>query len=419
MWRKLWSHVEGVLYKHPCELELSETLSKASEQDALKQAVRRILSLPEGSYELAHSISDLWRFYVNLNKEGRKNFFVVLSIHFSFKHVHIESLFQISAEAQTVEKRLSVYKDLFYSLHTPFYHFLKKMMNVKYASIFFLRLRIELLELQGKNLLFSALLHDTYQWGKIYFSSAFMEVRLITLEDKASIFSQISQLESVCGKMEDIQNRLLQGDIQLYGVFHRCSADILLCVLEIKLSSIAAIDLKMVMEEKDYNPKNVRNIYVFAPCFLHKGLLDFNIREFLFSQVVSFTTLSYPKIEYLVGVGEIKGLKQWLIQRDETKFFLRKSDKEEMNWNFKKIDQSKKKFYGLFQSYLTDNFLEEAEAGFYFSQGAYNQEVDYLKIDQNKYILYKLEGIIAYYIYDFSKYHKYYKQYKNIAQAFF
>ncbi len=198
---------------------------------------------------------------------------------------------------------------------------IRALNRVPGATARLVKLRAELLSLQGSSPQLRGLDQDFRHLFMSWFNRGFLEIRHIDWSTSAAILEKIIRYEAVheIQGWDDLRQRVAAPDRRLFAFFHPAMPDEPLIFVEVALTAEtpAAIAPILADSRQTLDPEQATTAVFYSISNCQKGLRGISFGSFLIKQVVEELSHELPALKRFVTLSPVPGLRSWALSQSQ------------------------------------------------------------------------------------------------------
>jgi len=266
--------------------------------------------------------ADVGRTYLELNAEGRKNFFELLARDYGIDEqklaLTIEEWQKLFPEGDAQSRR-DVEDHMREVLRSPRSRLLSQFNALPEGVKFLVDMRAELIPLARKDPLLKCLDKDLRQLLASWFDVGFLELKSITWDAPASLLEKLAQYEAVHAVRHwtDIKNRLAE-DRRCYAFFHPKMPDEPIIYVWVALVKGISDNVQALLDSRNRmveDPAKADTAIFYSITNAQAGLTSISFGNFLIKRVVNALSADFDNLKTFATLSPIPGFCTWLQER--------------------------------------------------------------------------------------------------------
>lgn len=259
--------------------------------------------------------------FLELDEEGRKNFFRLLADHYDHDDAEVDQAIDNVLRARDGDQRNEAERQLAIALRPRRERLLRRFVGLDGGLQFLVDLREELLVHRKSDGAMAALDDDLRSVLAGWFDIALLELRRLTWETPAALLEKLIDYEAVHAieSWDDLKGRLGPRR-RCYAYLHPMMPGEPLIFVEVALTRGIADSLTDLLDH-DLEPIDRSNVdtaifYSISNC--QNGLRGVSLGDFLIKRVVEELTDELPDLKTFATLSPIPGFRKWLLDNVNT-----------------------------------------------------------------------------------------------------
>jgi len=354
----------------------------------------------------------LGRSYLELSRQGRIRFLVLLAERYDINRDEVEQHFHHWKYANTVDQARAG-QALREALDPPRLRLLTQFNELPEGVKFLVDMRAELIQLKKEYPQLAALEADLKRLLISWFDVGLLQLEQINWQSSAELLEKLIAYEAVheIQSWDDLKNRL-DSDRRCFAFFHPNMPNEPLIFVEVALVQGLADNVQTLLDEnaplQDIRQADTAIFYSISNA--QKGLAGISFGNFLIKRVVAHLQHEYPQLQQFSTLSPVPGFCRWLEQCTETELEQIPGGKQ---WNSLSLSQIctaelqrpevRETLLKLVCHYLTQakgrgHFSKDPVAHFHLSNGAQIAQLNWLADSSDK-GLQQSAGMMVNYLY--------------------
>jgi len=262
----------------------------------------------------------LGRSYLNLNKQGRTRFLLLLAEHYGINDAQVDECFQ-SWKSASAEARAKAVQQLRDALDPPRLRLLTQFNGLPEGVKFLVDMRAELLTLKKTHPPLAELEADLKRLLISWFDIGLLQLEQITWQSSAERLEKLIAYEAVheIQSWDDLKNRL-DSDRRCFAFFHPNMPNEPLIFVEVALVKGLANNVQTLLDEdaplQDIQQADTAIFYSISNA--QQGLAGISFGNFLIKRVVARLQQEYPHLEQFSTLSPMPGFCRWLEEQNDS-----------------------------------------------------------------------------------------------------
>lgn len=282
--------------------------------ERLKQQMRACLEGRGGEVSARARAAALGRAYLGLDREGRRNFLMVMAEEFGTDREAVDRALAAVSEASGPEAREMAEQELRAALEPGRLRLLTQFNGLPEGVRFLVDLRAELLSLREQEPRLAGLERDLKGLLRSWFDVGFLELRRITWDSPASLLEKLIGYEAVhaINGWDDLKNRL-DSDRRCFAFFHPRMPDEPLIFVEVALVDDMSDRIQPLLDQHApvLDPGDAGTAIFYSISNAQRGLAGISFGNFLIKRVVDLLASELPNLKTFATLSPIPGFRRW------------------------------------------------------------------------------------------------------------
>lgn len=254
---------------------------------------------------------EILRRYLDLDDEGKLNFFLMLLNHFGTDEKSLNKAFN-----DWKKNGVSSARSIHIASEPKSIEFISRLNRVKGATSQIVDMRSDLLNLLKDNPQLKPLDNDFKHLLISWFNRGFLELKSIDWTVSAEILERIIKYEAVheIQGWDDLRRRVNEPDRRLYAYFHPAMVNEPLIFVEVALMNLTpnAIEPILSPDRVPIDPSKAKTAAFYSISNCQPGLGGISFGNFMIKKAVVELQHDVPSIKNFVTLSPIPGLSRWL-----------------------------------------------------------------------------------------------------------
>lgn len=254
--------------------------------------------------------------FLELDEEGRKNFFRLLADHYDHDDTEVDQAIDNVLRARDGDQRREAERQLAVTLRPKRERLLRRFVGLDGGLQFLVDLREELLVHRKADGAMAALDDDLRTVLAGWFDIAFLELRRLSWETPAALLEKLIDYEAVHAieSWDDLRGRL-GARRRCYAYLHPMMPGEPLIFVEVALTKGIADSLTDLLDHgaEPIDRDNVDTAIFYSISNCQNGLRGVSLGDFLIKRVVEELTAELPNLKTFATLSPIPGFRTWLL----------------------------------------------------------------------------------------------------------
>ncbi len=254
--------------------------------------------------------------FLELDEEGRKNFFRLLADHYDHDDEEVDQAIDNVLRARNDDARREAERELAVALRPPRERLLRRFVGLDGGLQFLVDLREELLMHRKSDSAMAALDDDLRNLLAGWFDLALLDLQRMTWDTPAALLEKLIDYEAVHAieSWDDLRGRIGPRR-RCYSYLHPMMPGEPLIFVEVALTNGIADSLTELLDHDaepiDRNDVDTAIFYSISNCQV--GLRGVSLGDLLIKRVVEVLTADLPELKTFATLSPIPGFRTWLL----------------------------------------------------------------------------------------------------------
>ncbi len=286
-----------------------------ADEEHIKKQIHECIFARGGEIASRSRAVELGKVYINLSREGREKFMMILSQDFDINRTEIKELVGRFQDPENEEMRIKIEMELARALVPPRVTLLKQFNALPNGFKFLIDFREELLPISDNDPYLKKLDADLKDILSSWFDVGLLDLKEITWHSPASLLEKLIKYEAVheIQSWTDLKNRL-DSDRHCYAFFHSKMPEEPLIFLEVALVNEISASIQKLLDEEatTIKPEDADTAIFYSISSTQKGLAGINLGNFLIKRVVTELSNKLKGLKHFATLSPLPKFREWL-----------------------------------------------------------------------------------------------------------